>query len=335
MKKLILLLILFFSSHIVLAQNSVIDTPEAYRDSTQGFNFEINYWFNLHHFLWIEAFMATEMDSTIIDRKLSVESKRILNRALDYYKENLAHLDPRRDHYMSEFKSWITTEGKQLTSVPLKFQEHAEVLKEVSDVYKEFFWPIQKETSEEVLNENIELVRNTEAKFIERMTKLTRQFWQFERIKVDITYFGMASDWNPEHRAYTTIFPTHVVMKTEGEQEVKGNWLEILFHESTHHLILGSSYFVGGTIQDITEVLGIEAPRQLDHAYHFYLTGELTKQILEEEGISYDVTYMQREVVFSRYYSALDKYLKLYMNREMTLEETTRKIIAELMNNQP
>ena len=44
---------------------------------------------------------------------------------------------------------------------------------------------------------------------------------------------------------------------------------------------------------------------------------------------------MQREVVFSRYYSALDEYLKLYMNREMTLEETTRKIIAELMNNQP
>lgn len=330
MKRLLFLIVICLSYQMTLAQNTINGTPEVYQDSTIGFSFEINYWFNLHHFLWLESFMEVNMDSTTIVQQLPESSRESLDRALEYYKENLVDLNLRSSDYMSEFRDWITGEDKELTPVPAKFRDHMEILQGVSDVYKTSFWPYHKKVCLEVLNDNIELIRQTEVKFAERIIKLSRQFWQSEKIKVDITYTGTATSWNPKQRPYTSIFPTHVVMNALDENDIRGNWLELLYHESTHHLILGSYYFIGGTIQDVSEVMNVNPPRQLDHAYHFYITGELTRQLLEEQGITYDATYMQREGVYSRYYSALEKHLKPYMNREMTLEQATRKIINEL-----
>ena len=119
-------------------------------------------------------------------------------------------------------------------------------------------------------------------------------------------------------------------MNALGENKVKGNWLELLYHESAHHLILGSSYFVGGTIKDLTEVMKVKTPRQLGHAYLFYFTGQLTKQLLAKNNIDYPATYMERNGVFSRYFPLLEKHLTLYMDREITLVEATKRIIGDL-----
>lgn len=323
MKKILLAIILCFSYTNTQAQDDFHATSE-------GFTFEINYWFNLHHFLWLESYMAVKADSTVIHQKLTDVSRKRLNRALNYYKTNLTDLDLKRSEYMDVFRIWITNEGKGLKSVPSKFQEHVSILKEVSGVYEEFFWPTHKNACEKIITDNIDLIRRTEQEYAKKIIKLTRQFWQSEKIKVDVTYYGKANDWDTQHRAYTNIRPTHVIMNVEGQDEVKGHWLEILYHESTHHLVLGDYYFIGGTINDVSEVLNIKPPRQLGHACHFYLTGELTKQLLVEEGIPYNSTYMQREGVFSRYYSALDKHLSVYMKRKITFEEAIQKIIAEL-----
>ena len=300
------------------------------QDTTEGYSFEINYWFNLHHFLWMESFMNVNKDSTVVNLKLDKNSQKNLDQALEFYKKNLTKLNLKSSDYMTEFKHWITTQDFELKSVPQKFHQHVNILKNVSDVYKKSFWPTHKTACEKVLNDNVELVRRTEERFVVGIKKLTCQLWQYEKLKVDITYFGIASTWNFKHRPYTSLFPTHIVMNAIGENDVKGNWVELLYHESAHQLILGSSYFVGGTIKDVSEVMKTKTPRSLGHSYLFYLTGELTKQIFNEEEIPYDTTYMQRAGVFSRYYAALDKHLKSYMKREITLEEATRKIINEL-----
>lgn len=315
---------------IVCLACQVTHAQDRVKDSTEGFSFEINYWFNMHHFLWMESFMNVKKDSTVIRQKISKDSSNSLDQGLEYYKRNLIELDLRSSDYMTEFKHWITTQDFELKSIPPKFQEHIDVLRGVSNVYKSSFWPKHKAACEKVLNDNIELIRRTEEKFAYGIIKLARQNWQSEKIKVDITYYGTATTWNFEHRPYTTIFPTHVVMTAIGENDVKGNWVELLYHESAHHLILNSSYFVGGTIKDVSEVLNIEPPRSFYHSYLFYFTGELTKQIFIEEELPYDTTYMQRNGVYGRYYALLDKHLKSYMNREITLEEATKKILIGL-----
>ena len=226
----------------------------------------------------------------------------------------------------------LNDEDFKLKKVPYKFQKHIAALKGVSDVYKASFWPEHKRACEKVLNDNINLIRRTEEKFAIGIQKLTRYRWQNEKIKVDITYYGTATDWNLVHRPYTTLTPTHIVMTAIGENDVVGNWVELLFHEASHHLIFSNYYFVGGTIKDVSEVMSFKVPRSFSHAYLFYLTGELTKQIFIEEQQSYETTYMQRRNVFGRYYTLLDKYLKPYMKREITLEEATKKMLEEINN---
>ncbi|MDX1406606.1 MAG: hypothetical protein R3330_00690, partial [Saprospiraceae bacterium] len=176
----------------------------------------------------------------------------------------------------------------------------------------------------------LDLIRRTEEQFVEQVTALTRQFWQFDPLHVDITYVAKATEWNLRNRPYTTIFPTHVVMNAIGENHVRGNWLELLYHESAHHLILTTSYFVGGTIRDVAETMGVRPPRQLGHAYLFYFTGVLTQNILGQEQIPYPETYMERNGTFGRYLPALQTHLTPYIERKLTLAEATRRIILAL-----
>jgi len=283
----------------------------------------------MHHFLWLEAFMQAKVDSTIVDQKLNATAQKELDAALSWYQDHLVEEDLRTSDYMSHFKVWITETGEMREKIPEEFADHVKTLKAFDDTYKTHFWPKHKEVCERVLEENLPLLRATEEKYVEAITTLTRQFWQGEPVHIDITYVAKATTWNLRNRPYTSIFPTHVVMNAVGENEVKGNWLELLYHESAHPLILSSSYFVGGTLKDLAEVENIELPRQLGHSYLFYFTGEITKQLLKEQGIDYPETYMQRNGVFSSYYALLEKHLTPYINREVTLIKATQNFLAD------
>lgn len=323
MKKILLPLLIVIISQTAKSQDHI-------QDSTIGFSFEINYWFNLHHFLWLESFLNVHKDSTVIHQTIPTDFQEGINKGLEYYKMNLVKYNLRSSDYMSEFKNWVTSSSFDLEFVPEKFQEHVNTLKEVSESYKKFLWPVHKAACVEVLEDNIELIRKTEKEFAYGITELARQPWQRDKIKVDITYFGTASTWNYKHRPYTTLFPTHVVMTAVGENDIDGNWVELLYHEAAHHLILSSKYFIGGTIEDVCEVMNIEPPRQFWHSYLFYMTGELVKKIFLENNLDYKTTYMVREGVYGRYYSLLDTHLKSYMERKITLEEATRNILTDL-----
>ncbi len=302
---------------------------DIYHDATKYYSFNINYWFNLHHFLHLESFLNVNEDSTIINKKIPSAAQAKLEASLAYYRENLVEQDLRTSAYMTEFKQWITND-QNLSEIPVKFQDHMKVLKAVSDVYRKEFWPLHEKACRSVLKENIETIRSTEQRFVDQITTLARQFWQSEKLTVDIVYVAKVSRRNLRNRPYTTIFPTHVVMNAIGENDVPGNWLELLYHESAHHLILSRSYFIGGTIKDVAETLNVESPRQLGHSYLFYFTGKLTQQLLEELGISYRITYMERNNVFSSYYPYLDIHLSDYIDRKITLAEATKRMINDL-----
>ncbi|WP_425392381.1 hypothetical protein [Ekhidna sp.] len=301
----------------------------AYSDTSKYYQFSVNYWFNMHHFLWLESFMNQELDSTLISLEIDENSKNELSKALAYYKTYLTKEDLRLSEYQTAFKNWITQDENTLDIIPTEFVEHFKILTEFSPTYQALFWKSHLEACTKVLDENISIIRNTEEKYVDRITKLTRQFWDFEPIKVDVTFYAKSSTWNPRNRPYTSIFPTHVVMNASGENEVPGNWVELLYHESAHHLILGSSYFIGGTIKDVTEVKGLKPTRQLWHVILFYLTGEVSKNLLQDHGITYPETYMQRNNVFGRYHQLIEKHFRPYLTRESTLAESVENFITE------
>lgn len=327
MKRLFLLLLILeaFVPTKVSAQ-----TKSDLIDTTEHYSFHLNYWFNMHHFLWTEAFLNVKADSSIVNQKLKTKDQSKLNTALSYYKETLVDQDLRRSDYMSAFKKWITG-VPDFNAVPSEFQIHMNTLTDFDEVYKKVFWPAQQKEIMEVFNEHIQLIRTIEDSFVERITKLTRHFWQFDppRVRVDLSYFAKTTTRSFSSNPYTTSFPTHVVMNVAGKNDIVGNWLELLFHESAHGLILGRSYFVAGTIKDLAEAENLKLPRSLEHVFLFYFTGKITKDLLKEQGIDYPKMYMERGV-YSQYYSLLEKHLQPYIDREVSLTTATRNFLAEL-----
>ena len=325
MRQIFIATLLTLSTFSLRAQASVEAVAQ-----TQHFEFHINYWFNMHHFLWTEAFLNVHADSSLVEGQLSSEERAALNAAVNFYKENLVGQDLRSGDYMGAFREWIIDQRINIREIPDNFSVHMKHLLTFDGVYRTQFWSMHRNACEVVLSENLELIKTTEQAYVSEIEKLTRQRWQGDPIRVDITYFGKISKRNMRNRPYTNIFPTHVVMNTLGDNDIKGGWLELLYHEAAHHLILGSSYFVSGTINDVAEINKLDIPRQLWHAYLFYLTGKLTQQILTEKGVDYPYTYMERNGIFSNQLPVLEEHLGAYMQRKITLADATLKILQAL-----
>ncbi len=189
-------------------------------------------------------------------------------------------------------------------------------------------------SNKQVLENNWDLLTNTEDTVVSRFTDLTRQYWQAEKIRVDICYFAKSTRRNMRNRPYTPLNPTHVVMNSSNQSVPKGDWVEMLYHESSHHLIGTASGFIGGTIMDVAEKLGVRAPRQLWHAYLFYFSGRVSQEVFFEQGIKDYELYMYRNKVFTWYSPYLEKYLDVYMNNKLTLKDATEQMITAIRNSQ-
>ena len=96
--------VLFFFSKEVNAQYEFKSV-----DTTKYYQFEINYWFNMHHFLWNEAFLNEYRDSTLLDGTLSTADHELFTEAVSYYADSFVGKDLRFDDYMADFKKWITS----------------------------------------------------------------------------------------------------------------------------------------------------------------------------------------------------------------------------------
>ena len=152
-------------------------------DTSQYYAFHINYWFNMHHFLWLENFMNTKVDSTLIEQQLPNEDQQNLKNALAFYATHFTDADLRMDDFLTQFKVWITNPDSNLNDVPAQFQALMEIMAAFDPVYKKHFWPQQQEACQKVLTENLPLIRKTEAAYVDQITTLTRQFWQDDKVK--------------------------------------------------------------------------------------------------------------------------------------------------------
>lgn len=307
-----------------------------YLDETDKFEFYGHFWFNMHHFFQQEALIRKVADSTIIQKEIltKLDKKRLnlIDEVVTYYQQNLVEEDLRMSDYQSQFRKWIITQDeKSLQNIPNIFKTHCSHLISAAEAYRDFIWSTHISNIHKVLKENISLVRATEQQVAEDLSNLTKSRWQDEKLRVDMSYFAKSSQRNLRNRPYTSLFPTHVVMAAFPDANtLKGNWLELLYHESSHHLIGTSTGFVSGTIGDVSNIMGQKSPRGLWHAYLFYFSGIVTQRALVENGIKNYETYMYRYNVFGKYIPLLQLHLPDYMSSKSTLHDTTKGIISGL-----
>ncbi|MEM1134735.1 MAG: hypothetical protein AAGI07_02765 [Bacteroidota bacterium] len=327
---LLLAVLMQFKSLAIHKENKL---PE-FVEETDLYAFYSHFWLNMHHFLQQEVLMNQVKDSSVIasgiwNRMDNSEQKKWEN-AINFYKETLVEKDLRMDDYMWAFKNWVTTQEMEVfANVPDSFSIHCSHLQKVSGLYKKYFWEEHTASNQEILDTYYTIIDSTEETVAAQLATLTRSFWQKEKIRVDICYYAKSTRRNLRNRPYTSVEPTHVVMNSANQMLApKGNWIELLYHEASHHLISSRSGFIGGTIIDVANVMGKKPPRSLWHAYLFYFSGIITQQLLIDFGIEDYKIYMLRNKVFTYYYPFLEQSLTLYMHHNITLHNATNSIIT-------
>ena len=292
--------------------------------------FYSNFWVNMHHFLYNQSLAIKEAkgDKPIGQfewKKISSSEKEILNTVFNYYQDSLLQYDLRTGDVHFYFKKWCIGFSEK-NNLP-KFEHNDSIntyLNLVKPIYQKYFWPKHNAANKKVLSDNLALIKKYENRAVERLEELTQHEWVKEKIRVDVSFHSKLE------RPYTnTHGGVHVVMDSGNNARPKGNWLELLFHETSHHLIFPSKCYVGDLIKKTAEETGMKAPRQLWHAYLFYFTGVVTREYMIEEGFTDYELYMVRERPFYWVYPWLDKYLPKYINGEASLEEVTKELITD------
>ena len=305
-------------------------TPQAgYLAESQVFEFYNHFWLNLHHFLYTKADLYTKksIEESLTPsawKQTSALEKEALTLALIFYRDHIIKEDLRTGDNLYAFKTWVITQKeKPNLSNHESFKQQIEVLNNVRKVYEKYWWPEHKKSNVLVLENNKALINKLELSAKKRLIQLAKNEWQSGKIRVDICYYAKLG------RPYTSIKPTHIVMNVRRNAQPAGNWFELLLHEASHHFIFPNTGFVGETINQAVNELGMKAPRGLWHAYLFYFTGKTAQELLVKEGLQDYELYMIRRNVFQSFYPLLAQYLPAYLDGEQSLLECTKQIISD------
>lgn len=218
---------------------------------------------------------------------MNVEERQSFEDALIYYADSIIIEDLRMGEYNTNFKEWVIdkTWDDPLPREPI-FDQQIERLNKFKDVYLKYYWNIHSKSNNRVCNQNINWVRNHEQSFVEKLSNFCKAKWQTEPMRVDISFHSKRDI------PYTTLYPkTHIIMDSKNTPLIQGVWFELLLHESSHHLISSSTGFVGGAISNVAEVQQVKVNNQLWHAYLFYFSGKVAKELLSKAGVNNYVLY--------------------------------------------
>ena len=330
----------FFMILFLCLANSLFGQKPGYINESKLYTFYSHYWFEMHHFFKQAALIQKVKKESIIPEevvaKLQASELELFQEVIDYYDKEHSERDLRTSDYMAAFKQWIIEQDvDQLTGIPDSFQLHCHQLEKINPLYKKYLWPIHQEAIEQVLNNNMSWILETEETIIQQLSNWTRSFWPNKKIRVDIVFYAKASENNLRVRPYTSLFPTHLVMNADSSADVlRGNWLELLYHESSHSLISGRYGFVSGTLKDVANMMDKRPPRSLWHAYLFYFSGIATQRILQEKySLDGYELYMKRNNVFSWYLPYMEEYLLGYMEGKSSLHDASKQIISNFYSD--
>lgn len=297
-------------------------------ETTTHFEFYINKWLNLHHFLFQSA-KAIARDSSQSIQKfpswqvLSTEEQKMVADLMNYYQDTWIDKNLLFNKELFDLKRTVSYWGNELESV--EDDSHAVIVqhwKAFTPIYDQHYWPEHLAQNQRILHNNLPRIRDFEAAAAEKLSQLSQEPWPSYKVRVDVSYLA---DWAG---AYTTTHPTHVVISTQNVGP-EGDWVETLFHEASHKLISSRRGAVSQTIQEIATREGLKVPRQLWHAVLFYFAGKTIQDLLGKEGVDYEL-FMLRERVFDHYYPALESTMQAYLKGESTLEESLKELMINL-----
>lgn len=276
-----------FAIVLILAGAFIVDLlgarqqePGIQTGVNQYFEMRSDFWLNLHHFLYLQAVLATPqarkdaaiaVDRAVPLRQMTPEQRIAWDKALTYYRQ-FGDRDPLRDralitanYELSDAGNSSSIEGRQLTP------EMKAALQEAAPVYRALWWNDQDQKNRQWIERASLLVRKYGKNLSSRIALVYRTTWPANKIPVEVVLYA---NWAG---AYTTTHDTLITVSSVDPANQGDAALEILFHEASHALIdsLQEALLNQCRAQAVTL-----KPPTLWHAILFYTTGTLVREQL-------------------------------------------------------
>lgn len=325
----IFLAILFFITSGFLYSNHATEDKIA---STKYFDFCSNYWLNLYHYLYQSARVGggKSVESKLQKEfweKLSENERKDYQNYLEYFKTEIIDKDLRMDPLLFNLKRNIINFKKEdKIAINSISDTLIAVLNNFQNLFDKYLWEEINRQNIETIDSNLELIKKHEEKIVKELETFTKSDWQKENIRIDVSYFSKEN--RGRNTAYTTVNPEVHIVISSLMNNPQGNWFELIFHEASHHLILGSNGFISKQIEEAGQEIYIKPPSELWHAILFYISGRVVLNILQEESINYEI-YMKRNKVFANFYPFLEKYIEAYLNNKTDFKTCAKNILTE------
>jgi len=313
------------------------DQETAIEHTTDYFEFQNNYWVNLHHFLYQKADggQLRKLEEDGLDfieigeikayEQLSSKEKQILNQAIKYYKDSLITKSLRRD--LNDLRIWLNEKEEFKIISDVSFgEEFTTIINSFSPIYEKHFWEIHKAHNLSVLKKNIATVDEIEDEVINKMERLSLNKWpDSTKVRVDITTYA---NWAG---AYTSSKPKmNIVLSTLDPHNMTTSFVETILHEGSHLLYLFGESPVRDKFYFKSEELEMEFPRNLWHASMFYLCDRATQDALSEQNINH-IMLIDEKNIFSDYNTSEFRNIsEAYYNNTLNADSMVVKLLTEI-----
>jgi hypothetical protein len=282
-----------------------------------------SFWMSLHQTLIADAMSNPPR----VRPELTAEELLIWNEAVGAYRTAGGRGDMTFATPMQ-----ITTDGltqvadeatEPLIDAPLK-----DALTRAAAIYRRYWWADDDRASRFFIGYAAGMLREAGDALVKAHEKVYGTPWP-QRIRAYVTPAGGPfGAYTMNGKAGGVI--TTMSCRDAGYQGFRA--LEMLLHESSHAIVSPSRGVVGGAITTSAKQHGIEPPRDLWHAILFATSGELTRRLLTERGISGFVPSSEELLTraWPKYREPIEKNWYPYLSGQGTLEQAIDKIVAAI-----
>lgn len=313
--------------------------------NTDYFEFNINYWVNLHHFMYQKADSSQlrklqedglnfiEIGESNAELQMTNIEKEILNQSVKYYKDSLTTKNLRRD--LNYLKMWLQKQDEFKSITDTTFgKKFTETINKVSPIYEKCFWKLHKSHNLSILTKHIGTIDEIEEEVINKMEKLSSNKWpDSTKVRVDVTAYA---NWAG---AYTASKPTmNIVISTIDPSKITSSFVETILHEGSHLLYLYGKSPIRDKFYYKSEELGVEFPGNLWHASMFYLCGRATQNALSKRNIKHKML-MDVNNIFANYNSTNfketnEKFFNAIIDENIMIIDLLNQIKGKVTSNE-
>lgn len=320
------------------------------------FEMHSGFWVNLHHFLYLQARLLKQNNSTNETLRGAAQPDELPVSLIDFpeaeihawqdavtfYSKDLANRDLLLNgdmeiinHQLAALETCPDLEGKTTPLCKSGLRpDLVEALERAAPVYREHWWPQQDQANREWISQVAPMIQKMGVELSTQLADVYERPWPTQRVRVDVVWYA------GPFGAYTTLDPILLTISSRDPRNRGMYGFEVLFHEASHTLAGSVTAAIAREFRERDKPI----PRDFWHALLFYTTGEIVRRDVEYGSMTFTteqsgvpsqyLPYAARFGLYSgsweHFRGLLDLYWLPYLDGRLSFETAIARIAADM-----